>query len=349
MKNITIAGYYGFGNFGDDIFVHTLVNSITKLSTHSKIQVISKPLQGLNTDFIVPPWFPDSIYRGKGQLGAIVRFLFFLKAILRADVLINGGGSVFEISGGLRMAKATRILKFFLGFKWYSVGISLPSNAAGSKDLINILKEMEYILVRDFKSMDILSESGFPAQKFSYGGDLAASDNELVCGLFPGNDVYDASICMSPHIDLDRAIQDFLSLVKSIEFPRLSVIVLNQEDYQYCLDFFNVLLEKKFSVDFIVYKNKSDIYRILKSSRLVITSRLHAAISSFLLQTSFYLYLHHEKCLDFIETTGMLSGEIKKEYCMGNVPLAFCPSVDSTFYKKISCSELAKFITQHLD
>lgn len=348
MKNIAITGYYGFGNFGDDIFVHSLVGLISDNSTDSSVYVVSKSIPGVKANFIVPDWFPESLYRSSGQLGALFRFLFLFKTLLRVDVLINGGGSVFEPSSGLRMAKATRLLKYVLRFKWYAIGVSLSSELESSKNLKKILNSLDYILVRDRKSENLLSVAAFPKYKYAYSGDLAAVDRFPAADIQPSSKIFDLSICMSNHVSEAQVIKDCLSIINTNEELRVSVIVLNQQDKEVSKKLFNSLTEMNMSVELIIYDNIFQIYDVLRCSKVVVTARLHGAIASFLLGIPFYLYLHHEKCIDFMDTIGV-TRYINEGVCKdGSASLSYPYGSDLSIYQKKSHDAFKGFITDFL-
>lgn len=348
MKNIAITGYYGFGNFGDDIFVRSLVGLLLENSSESSVYVVSKSIPGVKANFIVPDWFPGSLYRSSGQLGALFRFLFLFKALLRADILINGGGSVFEPSSGLRMAKATRLLKHVLRFKWYAIGVSLSSESESSKDLKKILNSIDYILVRDRKSESLLSAAAFPEYKYAYSGDLAAVDRLPSADTQPSANIYDLSICMSYHVSEAQVIKDCLSIINTKEKLRISIIVLNQQDEEVCKKLLKTFLEKNMNVELIVYDNIFQIYDVLRCSKVVVTARLHGAIASFLLGIPFYLYLHHEKCIDFMETISVTGSINEGMYSDGFVPYRYSVANDSSIYQKKSQDTFKGFMTNFL-
>lgn len=339
-----ITGYYGFGNFGDDIFIHSLVNLISEATEDTSIYVVAKALPGVKANFIVPEWVPDTIYRSKNQLGALVRLLFFIRALIRTDILINGGGSVFQPESGLRMAKATLWLKNIMGFKWYAMGVSLPTGLATNKDLEHILNTIDYILVRDNKSFNLLKSYGYPEDKFSFSGDLATIDKLLVPDHITSEKTYDLSICISSHVSVDQVVNDSLSLLENVSNPRLCLILLNSEDKEIFDRLFDKLSEKNINLDSIAYSNRSQVYFFLNNSKAVITTRLHGAIVSYLLEIPFYFYLHHEKCVDFMETIGVFIEYDENIRNNDYLDMAYSDSRNSYVYREQSEHAFKEFI-----
>src|SRR5438105_835314 len=94
--NILIAGYYGFGNVGDELILSSILMEIGKRYPSSRITVLSAD--------------PERTHRFHG-VSSVRRWspLAVVRAIWKADVLVVGGG------GLLQDQTSSRSLAYYLG------------------------------------------------------------------------------------------------------------------------------------------------------------------------------------------------------------------------------------------
>lgn len=141
MIKITILGYHGFGNCGDEAILLAMINNIKKLNKDTEITVLSYD----PTDTI-------SHY----NVNALDRFKFtdIIKAISNTDLLLAGGGTL------LQDETSTRSLLYYLSIilfakmlnkkvMLYSNGIG-PVNGSFNKKLIKfVINKVDVITLRD--------------------------------------------------------------------------------------------------------------------------------------------------------------------------------------------------------
>ncbi len=147
--NITILGYHGFGNCGDEAILLAMKNNIKRLYSNSNITVLSfdpentKQLYGIN---------------------AVNRFnlLAVIKAISKTDILIAGGGTL------LQDETSTRSLMYYLSIIFfakvlrkkvmlYSNGIGPVNNDFNKKLIKFVINKIDLITLRDeFSKAELL-------------------------------------------------------------------------------------------------------------------------------------------------------------------------------------------------
>ncbi len=150
--NITILGYHGFGNCGDEAILLAMKNNIKKMYENANITVLSFDPENTKTLY---------------GINAVKRFsvLSVVKAISKTDVLIAGGGTL------LQDETSTRSLLYYLSILYfakvlkkkvmlYSNGIG-PVNRESNKKLIKfVVNKIDLITLRDEFSMAELVKIG---------------------------------------------------------------------------------------------------------------------------------------------------------------------------------------------
>lgn len=150
MKNIVIAGYYGYQNSGDDAILHSICDDIKSLSEEVSITVLSNQ--------------PDLTMR-EYPVKAVNRFGFsqVRGAIKSCDILLMGGGSLIQD------VTSTRSLYYYLAILWmakiYKKKIVLYGNGIGpvtkwfNKPSVRLtLNTVDIITLREHLSIDVLKK-----------------------------------------------------------------------------------------------------------------------------------------------------------------------------------------------
>ena len=298
---VLLTGYYGFGNFGDDIFVYVMSREIEEILGGKRVTILSKPIPGVISDFAVPSWFPDSIYRNAGLLGAVVRMIFTFFAILKIDILVNAGGSVFEVDSGSRMPRFLALMKRYLKFRWFAIGVSIPAKLKSEKKLIEVLSKVDAILLRDGRSTLNMKDASL--SNCNYSGDLAAllySDFGSSFFERESHD-FDLMISASNHIPIEKMLVDIKELIGNSDIKKCCVLSLNPLDYSINTAIVSELRSLGVFVEYYQHKSISTTCEFIVRSKYIVTSRLHGAIFSYVANRPFFLYPHHEKCRAFLE------------------------------------------------
>lgn len=150
MNKITISGYYGFNNMGDESILRALVSDLKMNVEGIDITVLSKN---------------PELTESKHMVKAISRKNLFqiIKSIKNCDLLISGGGSLLQDSTSKKSIiyyLAIMYIGIFLRKKVliYSQGIG-PINSSFNKWLTKlVLDKVDVITLRDGKSEQELRE-----------------------------------------------------------------------------------------------------------------------------------------------------------------------------------------------
>lgn len=103
MANYFIYGYYGFGNYGDDLLLEALLKRIRAVDAGARFVIRTHaPISWLASDPTVRFWLGESLL-GDQRRSRVARFFAYRAAlqaeVRRADVLVIGGGTLFIDKG----------------------------------------------------------------------------------------------------------------------------------------------------------------------------------------------------------------------------------------------------------
>ncbi len=141
MSNIVISGYYGFGNAGDEAMLTAIVEAIRDIEPSAHITVISGNPKETRVKYNIE------------SVGTFA-MLPIMKALIQADLVISGGGSLLQDATSIRntyyylsiisMAK-------MLGKKvmLYAQGIGPLYRKSTRQAVAQVLQYVDYITVRD--------------------------------------------------------------------------------------------------------------------------------------------------------------------------------------------------------
>lgn len=153
-QKVLISGYYGFNNFGDDAVLSTLVQSL-KNADINDITVFSKNPEETSKTFNVKSSYTFD-------------FLGLIRNISKCDFLISGGGSLLQDTTSLKSLIYYLFVIFTaLFFKKkviiFAQGIGPINNKFFAFVTKLILKNCDYVSVRDEQSLKLLREWGISA------------------------------------------------------------------------------------------------------------------------------------------------------------------------------------------
>lgn len=149
-KKVVISGYYGFGNFGDELILSILTQHLKQLGTETVV-LSSNPRSTSMEHFV----------------NAIKSFDFHQVSglIKQSDVLISGGGSLLQdITSIKSLLYYLWVIYTALRYKKdviiFAQGIGPIRNIIAKLLTKYILKQCTYISVRDDKSQNLLNSWG---------------------------------------------------------------------------------------------------------------------------------------------------------------------------------------------
>ncbi|MEU2662036.1 polysaccharide pyruvyl transferase family protein [Micromonospora sp. NPDC007220] len=166
-----VVGYYGMENVGDNAFC-VVMDWATRTYWGTREPVFAAPPMvdlpaesvGMN-----PRW-----YRSRSLPDRVGWVLNKAALLGRSSMLVFGGGSVFRDMGPLSEKKLFSLFSRASGHPMAAVGVSIGPflSAAAERRLVEVLRRIDFIGVRDLASAEILERAGYPGVLVS-AGDLA--------------------------------------------------------------------------------------------------------------------------------------------------------------------------------
>lgn len=162
--DIALAGYYGFGNFGDDLILHTLIQQLRQRRPEISIVALTRDPVGTMEKFDV-----DCVHRFKP--------LPLLKTLRRSKCYACGGGTLLTDASSRRslwyygymllLAKKMGLTTMLL-----ANGIGPLAHPKSQKLVGKALKRTDFISLRDRESMALASKLGV-GERTIFTSDLA--------------------------------------------------------------------------------------------------------------------------------------------------------------------------------
>ena len=150
--HITLSGYYGFDNTGDEALLSAITSSVYKLEEGAEFTVLSGA--------------PDKTFEMHGVPSVYYLNPFrVIKTIKNTDLLISGGGSIFQdITSGRSLSYYISVVALARFYDkpviFYAQGVG-PINRRISKFLMRLVgNHATMITLRDQESMDYLHSIG---------------------------------------------------------------------------------------------------------------------------------------------------------------------------------------------
>lgn len=150
MRRILLSGYYGYHNAGDEAILRSIIDTIRKIDSDAEISVLADNVE-----------FTEKKYGIK----AVKRFQPFsiLRALLHCDILISGGGTLFQdrtstrsliyYTGIIRLAKSLgkRVMV-------YANGMGPITKRSNLKRVKKAIESADMVTLRDAESMDFVRD-----------------------------------------------------------------------------------------------------------------------------------------------------------------------------------------------
>lgn len=271
MKKILLAGYYGFGNIGDEAILEMLLKQICSITKLSNITVLSGN---------------PAITRDKYNIESIYRYniiKLFLK-LCKSDVLIIGGGSLLQ---DVTSKKSIHYYLFIIKFAqilnkkviMLSQGIGPIIGDYNRKATSAILRKVDFITVRDYNSKKIIEEMGVSNDQSSFSADPAinfGNNNKTKSN----NVIKKVGFSLRNWKDTDIT-EEICKTVEELEKKNIKCCFL---PFHFNEDI-NIIknLEKKLGSKCIYFKNKltaDEAYELISKLDLLVGIRLHSLILS---------------------------------------------------------------------
>ena len=317
-KKILFTGYYGFNNFGDDLFGLACINGLNSFCDQHIPIILSPPVGRGGANYLVPKTL-GRLYKNEGVIGKALRAVFMIYGCLRYKDVVLSGGSVISSGGSHRIR---RIQYFFtkIGFcRLSAIGVSIgpfscENDKAEAKLFINSLS---YLTVRDEASVKECKLLGITVEPRLYNDLAGCVSLPIVSGFKIKNKTLGVSICRYESIvgaDPERERLRNMSIFEGIaDFAvkngfKVKILILNANktvgDADISKSFFAYLVANEVSAEVIDYVDPVESLTVISECDLFFSVRLHGAISAYLLDVPFLLVEYHVKCKDFLDYIG---------------------------------------------
>jgi len=303
-----LIGHYGYGNFGDDLFVKAF-SEIASYRQDLELFVLSTPIAGVDAKFIVPAAITPTLYSSSSVKGRLIRLWYAVSAASRCDAIVWCGGSQFDRSKQGLAKLVVRFIAGARGVRRLACGISVSPRDLESSVSRWFFKGMNRIAVRDEPSLVALEEMAKVGlnSPVRYGGDLAAVFQPQKISNVPRDYI---SLVIGDCPTVTPEMIEILSLstaqIASEEGLDIKIICLNHGTHG------GDLLVSKMSLEHLKKSFQGEVslvtpaellskWELLAGSKYVVSMRLHGAVCSYFDQIKFVLIEYNKKCTDFLD------------------------------------------------
>lgn len=307
------TGYYGQFNTGDDAFVE-VASWGAKKYWHSEDNRFLAKTNNLPITTTKTSGYPFNIpktYRAQKRL-----------LLSSTKSLVSAGGSTIHSTLNKSNIKKIAINRKAAGqdLKVGAIGVSIgPFNSLeDEKSVIDYLKNIDFLAVRDQASFDFVSSLQLPYKPINafdlaallpeiYGINKASFNNAkktIGISVCPVESINNKHNIRNEHRRNEKTVQLIKQLDQSYEI-NFKFFVINGHpavgDLKLTNDIINQANPKNFEI--VHYqKNTKVMWDQISSCDFVISTRLHAAIFACFSNTPFMLNEYHKKCTNFLET-----------------------------------------------
>lgn len=317
VKRFLITGYYGFNNFGDDLFPYVCAQVSERFAEQVEIHTLSPRIPNVKARYVVPDCL-SAFYRSNGAIGSVVRLLFMIYGALVFGDVVLAGGSTLSSGSSNRMRKLQYYLAKFKVCKLYAIGVSVgPFISENDKSFARkFINKLNFLSVRDEYSLaecnllgvkvpvennfDLVGAIKIPSFLKKERKSLGLS----ICNYetFVGGDLEEES---SRNEAIFNGVLSFLELNKDY---KAKIVVLNSNnllgDQAISEKLKRFLQQNNQLVDLVSYSNCVDTFSEISSCQIYMSVRLHGGVVAYLQNVPFVLVEYHRKCRDFLTTIG---------------------------------------------
>ncbi len=312
---ILFQGFYGFQNSGDDAFVEVCAWGAKKywqtennVFLSSNLPIVTNPAKSIS----------KPLFTGHNRLQTFMQSL-------NADAYISAGGSTFSDHNKYSLKAVASFVRknFNKKLKVGAIGVSIGpfKNKAAEKRVIETLKNMDFLALRDQRSYQFSASLNLPyapVDAFDLAALLPSVYEEMPkkLGNKQNQKVVGISVC-----NYERYIGGDLSNEKRRNKRLLEIISSIPNDPSLVFRFFvfnghSILGDKALTEEFvsqlpdrnievIPYNiNLKQTWDLISDCDLVISTRLHASIFACYAGVPFFLTEYHRKCTDFLNDVG---------------------------------------------
>lgn len=297
MKNILLAGYYGFGNLGDEAILEMVLKQLMQITDRKNITVLSGNKKETSEKYNV-----NTIDR--------YNILSVLKRLTGSDALVFGGGSLLQDVTSKRSIYYYLFLirlAHLMGNKviMLSQGIGPLLNEKSRRATGKTLNLVDYITVRDKQSKDFLEQLGIQENKIFLSADPVINFNSEEKTIEKSDN--NKKVCFSIRNWKNANVSDKISNIAC-------KLIENNIECHFIPFYYNedlelvAQIEKKVGDKAVFYKNRlstNEAYDIIKDMNLLVGVRLHSLIFAAAADVPFVAISYDHKVDHFVESVNM--------------------------------------------
>lgn len=297
MKNILLAGYYGFGNLGDEAILEMVLKQLLQITDRNNITVLSGNKNETSEKY---------------KVNTIDRYnvLSIIKKLIGSDALVFGGGSLLQDVTSKRSIYYYLFLirlAHLMGNKviMLSQGIGPILNERSKRITAKTLNKVDYITVRDKQSKEFLESIGVDEKKLYLSADpvinLRAEEN-----VSPRNNEK-KKVCFSlrnwKNASISGKISSVAQKLSENNIECYFIPFYYNEDLELITE-----VEKNIGDNAVFYKERlstNEAYDIIKNMNLLVGVRLHSLIFAAAADVPFVAISYDHKVDHFVESVNM--------------------------------------------
>ncbi|MDW8141334.1 MAG: polysaccharide pyruvyl transferase CsaB [Candidatus Bipolaricaulota bacterium] len=291
-KTIVLGGYYGFGNWGDEVSLTVLLRFLRERLPQARLVVLShdpQTTERLHSVNAINRWNPWSVQRALNESSAFV----LGPGSLLQDV--TSTRSLLYYLGLLRWAKRLCKPRYLLG-----QGIGPLRSARSERWVAHALREARLILLRDSESYTWARSHKISEDRLVLGEDLALlyhphpvpspcqGEGTVALALRPG---------LSPH-HLAELCSALKTLQKKLPIQRWQLLPLHfSQDAPVLREVAHALGS---SASLVRPENPEHLLHLIAESEMLIGMRLHSLVFALQTETPFYALSYDPKIERFV-------------------------------------------------
>ncbi|GIH02659.1 hypothetical protein Rhe02_07260 [Rhizocola hellebori] len=315
-----VIGYYGMDNAGDNSFCVVMNWALGQYWGATAPVFAAPPLVDLPADrtALDPRW-----YRSNGPAQRAGNLAQRASLLRRSSMVVYGGGSVFREMGPLSEKRLFSWHARMTGHPVAAVGVSVGPfvSLASQRRLVEVLRRIPYVAVRDRASAEALRAIGYP-------GSLAVAAD--LAGLLPealGEDPRMPRVSRNQRprlgvtllgVDYEASDEDFLrreqALIGGIRMLAekepidVTIFVFNTHPQHGDIDASRRLQSALADLcgvrEVTEREGVARIWQEMKECDFGVHMRLHGAIFAYMAGVPFTLFPYQRKCDDFLDDIG---------------------------------------------
>ena len=304
MRRINAVGYYGWDNFGDELF-------------RAAVQHNRELIWGRGTEvrcFVTPI---RALHQNIGPVGGATRYMEMLLGVLWADTIALCGGSVLEDVRGTQQSRA-KLAKARHRIEGLGVSLGPWASDDAKQRVQRYMQRMDRVVVRDRASRDRVGSS------VTLGGDLAAL---YPMPTVPSPERKHLTICISKdsRSTADALVHLLAGLLRDVEMP-VKLLALNVRkvhgDVEMTHEVRRRLLPHHQDIEVLQYESIDQTIDVIARSKAVWSQRLHGLIVGYLCEVPILALSHHRKISDFASHIGLAERFLRETLELDDTVLA---------------------------